>query len=135
MAHIITATNFGKLLRAMIAALDRFAPLMSPARMDVPILGSMLPGLVSQRSRLAVVTTGLEGDHVVMRGDGGRCVRLADPGGLLPGGRAPHISASAVDQRLQASLDLEVNVLKVIQDSLSGVQYLIRALGFLAVAE
>jgi hypothetical protein len=28
-----------------------------------------------------------------------------------------------------------VNVLQVIQDSLGGVQYLIRALGFLAVAE
>jgi len=120
----------------MIAALDRLAPLMSLARVDAAILGSMLPGRwFSQRSRLAVVTAGLEGDHVVMRGDGGRCVSLADPGGFLPGGRAPHISASAVDHRLQASLDLKVNVLKVIQDSLGGVQYLIRALGFLAVAE
>jgi hypothetical protein len=64
MAHIITAANFGKLLRAMIAALDRFAPLMSLARVDVAILGSMLPGpgfhnglvLLSSRRGLKAIT-------------------------------------------------------------------------------
>jgi len=44
--HVIASANLRKRLRAMIAALDRLAPLMSLARVDVAILGSMLPGLV-----------------------------------------------------------------------------------------
>ena len=44
--HVIASANLRKRLRAMIAALDRLAPLMSLARVDVAILGLRLPGLV-----------------------------------------------------------------------------------------
>ncbi|HEY8031317.1 MAG TPA: hypothetical protein VIF02_02775 [Methylocella sp.] len=70
-----------------------------------------------------------------MRGDGGRRVSLADPRGLLPCGRAPHVSASAVDHCLQSSLNLEVGVLKIIQNRLGVVQYFVRSLEFLAFAK